>query len=307
MKSDKQTYKAKSPPAYQADVGLVGQAQEPRRKNPGETSHSQSIEYDDRIRQEKKRYSRLLTELRKAQEFAYLSVVLDGFSQFDVGEPPGTECDVGRIIDEATLSDMETTRLTDAQIRHDCELTMEQMLSKRNKPPDWDVGKHLQMSGERYREVCKSINSPPERDVSISWMKGQIHNADIMALGSDDMKQDNLYELRLEVDEAYSDIWLRIGSSCDPPWRYALECVLFTVVDSTGPPFSRMYGNWGYSYGWPHYIWPIPWDSIVVESVRLILQRWSRVYSFSLTTCCTWQVGEREIVYRLHTGENKST
>jgi hypothetical protein len=94
---------------------------------------------------------------------------------------------------------------------HSRELTMEEVLSERNKPPYRDIGKYSQKAGNRYRKVHRSIKSLQERDVSISCMTGQI------------------------------------------------------------------------------------------------LQRWSRVYSFSSTTCCTRRIGEIYNVYRLYFGENKST
>jgi hypothetical protein len=37
----------------------------------------------------------------------------------------GTECDVGRMLDELVSSELETTRLADDEVRHDCCLTME--------------------------------------------------------------------------------------------------------------------------------------------------------------------------------------
>jgi hypothetical protein len=36
-----------------------------------------------------------------------------GFSELDIGEPPGVECDVGRTLDELVSSELETTRVTD--------------------------------------------------------------------------------------------------------------------------------------------------------------------------------------------------
>ena len=56
-----------------------------------------------------------------------------GFSESDVGEfirrlfggPPGAECDVGRMLGELVSSELETTRLTDSEVRNDSCLTME--------------------------------------------------------------------------------------------------------------------------------------------------------------------------------------
>jgi hypothetical protein len=48
-----------------------------------------------------------------------------GFAESDVGEPPGVECDVGRMLDELVSSELETTRLTDDEVLDGCCLTMD--------------------------------------------------------------------------------------------------------------------------------------------------------------------------------------
>ena len=47
------------------------------------------------------------------------------FSESDVGRPPDIECDVGRTLDELVSSELETTMLTDEEIRNGCCLTMD--------------------------------------------------------------------------------------------------------------------------------------------------------------------------------------
>jgi hypothetical protein len=246
-----------------------------------------------------------------------------GFSETDVGEPPDVECDVGRVADETTSFEIDATKLTGAQNCYGCELTMEQVLSERNRPPDWDSGKNSLKVGNRYREACKSFQSPQVRDVSISWMTGQIHNAVVEDFGNDEMKQKDLDRLQLEVGEPYSNRLLSSRSFADPPRQYLMGCDSMAVNDFTGPPLSWRYRYWYYDYGWQNNVLPIPlsagfwaglsagclaeWESNVVESVRLILQRWSRVNSFSSTICCTCEKSEHEIVQFLYTGENKST
>ncbi|MCX6120711.1 MAG: hypothetical protein NTX44_03735 [Ignavibacteriales bacterium] len=191
---------------------------------------------------------------------------------------------------------------------------MEEVLSERNKPPDRDTGKYSQKADNRYREARRSIESPPERDVSISWVNGQIQNTYTKVFGYRDMKQKIFNRLQLEVGESYSNE-LFTGLSFDPPWQHALGCDSTTVSDLAGPLSGWRFRDWHQGSGWQNYILPIhlsavflaDWNSIMVESVRLILQRWSRVYSFSSTTCCAWKIGEHRIVYRLNTGINKST
>jgi hypothetical protein len=265
------------------------------------------------MRQEEKKYSRLLMELNKSCSFAQ-SGLYQGSERSDFAK-----YSVDQTMDENLSSDLEVTRLTGDEILYGGGLTMEQVLLKRNKPPDWDVGKHSQKSGNQYREARRSIESPPERDVSISWITGQIRNADVEAFGNDEMKEEDLNRLQHEVGESHSIKLQSSGSASDPPWQDARECDSTAVDDSTGPPSGWRYRYWCHDLGWQNSNLSIPLstglppdclaeqDSDVVESVRLNLQRWSRVYSFSSTTCCTWKIGEHEIVYRLHTGENKST
>ena len=237
-----------------------------------------------------------------------------GFSESDVGKPPDAECDVGRFTDEAT-------RFTNAEVRHGCELSLKQVLSERNRPPNWDSGTYSQKAGNRYREACRPVQSPQVRDVSLSWMTGQIHNADVEAFGNNKMKQKDLDRFQLEVRQSRSDKLLSARSSTDPLWQHLIECDSTAVDDFAGPPSS-----WRYKYFdqcWQNYLLPIrlpdgfladmsacclaEWESNLVESVRLILQRWSRVNSFSLTICCTCEKSEHETVHSLHTGYNKST
>ena len=142
MKSDRQTYIADRPPACQRDIGLAGRAgpqevHEPMGSGPPKNRSARLIEYNDLMRHEERRYSRLLTELKKARWFIQSSPPLGkltaGFSESDVGEfirrlfggPPGAECDVGRMLGELVSSELETTRLTDSEVRNDSCLTME--------------------------------------------------------------------------------------------------------------------------------------------------------------------------------------
>ena len=100
--------------------------------NPPHNDHARSIEYDDWILREEKKYSRLLTELKKASWFIQSSPhkgdAQKGGLKFVAGKPPGAECDVSLMQDELLSSELEATRLTDDEVRHGCDLTMEQAL-----------------------------------------------------------------------------------------------------------------------------------------------------------------------------------
>ncbi len=176
MKSDRQTYKANSPPipmygipkigTCKQDVGLAKRAKEPIGSDPPKNHSARLIEYNKWMWHEEKRYSRLLTELKKASWFArhvqhhcipysgnstYDGFIQSdspkgnpssGFAEFDVGEfihrifdkPPNVKCDVGLMLDKLVSSELETTRLTQDEIRNGCWLTMEQELLQHNKP-----------------------------------------------------------------------------------------------------------------------------------------------------------------------------
>ncbi len=142
MKSDRQIYIADRPPACQRDVGLAGRAgpqevHKPMGSGPPKNRSAQLIEYNDLMRHKEKRYSRLLTELKKARWIIQSSPPLGkptaGFSDSDVGEfirrlfggPPDAECNVGRMLDELVSSELETTMLTEDEVRNDSCLTME--------------------------------------------------------------------------------------------------------------------------------------------------------------------------------------
>ena len=53
-----------------------------------------------------------------------------GFLESDVGGMPVRECDVGRTLDERVSSELETTRLTDNEVRGGCCFTMDNKRSQ---------------------------------------------------------------------------------------------------------------------------------------------------------------------------------
>ena len=214
-----------------------------------------------------------------------------GFSESDVGKSPGVECDVSRFTDDATLYDTETTKFTNTVIHHSCKLDMEQVLPEQSRLPDWDIGKYSQTVGNRYREAYRSVQVPQVRNVSLSWMTGQIHNANEAAFGNEEMKQKELDRLQLEVGESYSNKLLSSRSSTDPPWHHLMESDSSAADDFAGPPLSWRFRYWYNDHCWQNDVLPMPlsvrclaeWESVMVESVRLVLQRWRGVCSFSQT------------------------
>jgi hypothetical protein len=74
-------------------------------------------------------------------------------------------------------------------------------------------------------------------------------------------------------------LWLEIGE----PYSNFSECDSTAAINSAGPKPSRRIGNLHPGSCWHHSVLPIPWDSVMVESVRLVLQRWRGVCSFSQT------------------------
>jgi hypothetical protein len=215
VKSDRHKYKSQKLPLYQEDVGLAGWAGGSRRKESPEEYHSRYIGYDDLIGQRKKTFSRFKKELKKirwlSRSSPHKSDAHDGSPNLDIGIPSWSEYDVGHMIHEATLVDMDAATIIEGEIPQYCELTMEKVFLERNKPPDRDIDKYSQKAGNHCLKTPHSMQLIQERCVPISWMSGQT------------------------------------------------------------------------------------------------VQRWSGVYSFSSTTCCTWKKNESKIVHRLNSGENKST
>ena len=317
MKSDRQTYLADRPPVpldripksgtCQRDVGLAERTDAPMGSDPPKNHFARLIEYDDRMRHEERKYSRLLTELKKASWFTrndstcggfiqsspHKGDASRGFAEFDVGESPDVECDVGRMLGELVSSELETTMLTDDEVRNGCGLTMEQALLRHDKPPSLDIiDRCLERTSTQKSIAFQYTVSIRGLNISRSPVIEAIQTARSNLSESSGMKSLNVNRLRLEVGETCSNF-----SECDST----------AAINSAGLETSRRIENWHPGSHWHQSVLPISWDSVIVESVRLVLQRWSRVYSFSSTTCCTCEKSEHEIVHFLHTGKNKST
>jgi hypothetical protein len=137
---------------------------EPRSCNPHEDLDQQArlIEYDDWMRHEEKKYSRLLTELNKARWLA----------QSQLSEDIAPDCGMDQIMNESLSSEMEATRLTDDEIRHGCGLTMEEALLRYKKSSALNINGSLDKTITQYsisfhvtlslsRDMCEPCISEP--------------------------------------------------------------------------------------------------------------------------------------------------
>jgi len=282
VKTKRQTYIADSPPACQSDIGFAGRTRhqdinpagvnELMEDDPSENYPARSIEYDDWILREEKKYSRLLTELKKASWFIQSNPhngdVQSGGSKFDVGEPPNTQCDVGLLVDELMSTGLEATRLTDDEVRHGCDLTMEQALHRNTKPPLLEKIECSSINNTQQSMAFQYTLSVGARNTSRFPKIDQSQTAHDTLSESDGSESRTINRLRLEIGEPYSDF-----SDCDST----------AATNCAGPKPSRRIGYvYPGSYRHPSGL-PNPWDSVMVESVRLVLQRWRGVCSFSQT------------------------
>ena len=209
---------------------------EPRSRDSREEHHTQLIEYDVRMRQEEKKYSRLLMELNKSSWFTrhastcggidqsspHKNDELDGFKKYDIDQT----------IDEGQSADLEVTRLTGDEILYGGDLTMEQVLLKKKKPSALHVDGRLDRTSTQHAMAFQSTLSPQERNDARS--------------------------ARIEM----------IQAAC----RDKLE--------SSGRE-------------------SFPWESVMVESVGLVLQRWRGVCSFSLSALCSRNKDDIDVTYHM--------
>jgi hypothetical protein len=199
---------------------------EPRNCASREDHHTRLIEYDDRMRQEEKRYSRLLMELNKSrwldQSSLHTNDGLNGFPKYDVDQP----------IDKGQSAELEVTRLTGDEILYGGGLTMEQALLKKKKPSALHVDERLDRNSTQHTMMFQSTLSPQKRNDTRS--------------------------ARIEMIQA---------AGCDKLESYGRES--------------------------------FPWESVMVESVGLVLQRWKGICSFSLSMVCDRNVDNINVIYHL--------
>jgi hypothetical protein len=92
--------------------------------------HTQLIEYDVRMRQEEKKYSRLLAELTQTR-WMHLSD-MQGSDKHNL---LAVYHDDAQTKDKCQPSELDVTRLTGEEILHGCGLTMEQVVHEHQKSP----------------------------------------------------------------------------------------------------------------------------------------------------------------------------
>ena len=139
---------------------------EPRSCDSRENHHTRLIEYDDRMRQEEKKYSRLLMELNKSrwinQSSPHKSDELNGFATYAVDQT----------MDEGQLAELEVTRLTGDEILHGCGLTMEQVLLKHQKSSMLHDDGSFNRTNTQYSIAFQCTLSLQERNDSRSSLMG---------------------------------------------------------------------------------------------------------------------------------------
>jgi hypothetical protein len=199
---------------------------EPRSCDSREDHPTRLIEYDDRMRQEEKKYSRLLMELNKSR-WSTQSDLYKGSEQSDFATYA-----VDQTMDEDLSSDLEVTRLTGDEILYGGGLTMDQVLLNKKKPSALHVDGRLDRTSTQHSMAFQCTLSTQERNDARS--------------------------ARIEM----------IQAAC----RDKLE--------SSGRE-------------------SLPWESVMVESVGLVLQRWRGVCSFSLSSLCSWNKDDIDVTYHL--------
>jgi hypothetical protein len=264
---------------------------EPMSSDPPKVHSTRLIEYDDWMRQEEKKYSQLLTELKKSRWFIrsspHKSNVQASILQFDVdkphrGEPPNAMRDVGRMMDEPMSTELEATRLTDDEIRYGCGITMEQALLGYDKPPVLDDDSCLGRTSTQESIAFQYTLSVRGQNISRSPMMEAVPTGRSKLPDPGGSKTVN--RLWLNVGESYSKF-----SGCDST----------AAINSAGPEDSRRIENLYPGSRWCKSVMPTQWDSVMVESVRLVLQRWRGVCSFSQTMRSNWSGEKHNNVFPL--------
>ena len=127
---------------------------EPKSCASHEEHHTQLIEYDVWMRQEEKRYSQLLAELKQTHWLA---------------KPSSCISNVESNMEEVASSDLETTRMTDDEIRYGCDLTMDQALLQNTKPSILENDKCSNRNSTQHSIAFQYTISMQEQNVSSSY------------------------------------------------------------------------------------------------------------------------------------------
>ncbi len=167
-----------------------------------------------------------------------------GFSESDVGRLPDLECDIGPVMDTSLAIELETIRLKDDVIRDSCYFTMEESMQIWKKPSS-----NVMWCREK------------------TWTQQEItFECTVSTQGS--VVSIHSQGLRFLIGGAY--------------WQsQAYDST--AARDLAGPILNRRIEYWTPGFHWRDVGWQDTWDSVMVESVRLVLRRWRGVCSFSQT------------------------
>jgi hypothetical protein len=179
---------------------------------------------------------------------------------------------------------LATIRLTDDEVYNNCGLTMEQALLNHKKPPALEKDECSSINSTQYVisfQYTLSVRGP---NILRSPMIEAIQAARSKLSESAESKSKIVNRLWLEVSKTYSSF-----SEYDST----------AAIDSAGPEISQRFENWYSGFHRYHFVLPVPWDLVMVESVRLVLQRWRGVCSFSQTMRSTRSDEESHLVYDL--------
>jgi hypothetical protein len=120
------------------------------------------------MRQEEKKYAQLLAELKQTRWF-----VQSGFSPNN--EPKGfVTLKDDRIMKESQLTELEMTRLTEEEILHGSELTMDQVLLKKQKTFNGDSERAFGTTRTQSSITFQSSITQRERKDSLFWYTASI-------------------------------------------------------------------------------------------------------------------------------------
>ena len=175
---------------------------------------------------------------------------------------------------------LDTMRSTVDEVRHDCCFTMEHALAGYDKQPALNIGRCWERTSTQPSIGFQYSLSVRERNIFRSPMLEAIQTARSTLSDSDGNESMNANRLWLEVGETYSSY---------------TECDSTAAINSAGPEASRRIGKCP-GFRWPQSVWPIQWDSFMVESIRFVLQRWRGVCSFSQTKRSTRSNEESHLV-----------
>jgi hypothetical protein len=183
---------------------------EPRSCDSRENHHTRLIEYDDRMRQEEKKYARLLMELNKSrfldQSSPHRSDELNGFATYAVDQT----------MNEGQSAELEVTRLTGDEILHGCGLTMEQALLKQQKSLMLHDDGSFNRTNTQYSMAFQCTLSLQERNDSRSSLMGMIQVVCSDMVESGEKESIPWQSVMIESDKFDFQGWTGVCSSSLP-------------------------------------------------------------------------------------------